>query len=134
MTYGSPAEIARVLTAIRRPNHRVAEKLEPKAAELRLDFSHHMASGRVLVRVDGNTVFSKPFDAPKGKRGGKVSHTLSIPAGRHGVEVVVLSDKGAVAARSKIAGTLGRKGTAVLKAEERKGSRKALTLEWGTAD
>ncbi len=134
MTYAGPVEIARVLAAYRRPKSRAVGPLDHKVAQLRLEFSHKLASGRILVRVDGKTIFSKPFDALKGKRGGQVSHTLSIPAGRHGVEVVVLGAKGEVEARSKIAGILGKSATAVLKAEEHSGARKPLTLQWGTAD
>lgn len=38
--------------------------------------------------------------------------------------------KGEIAAKSRIAGTVRRDRTAVLRAEERAGSRKPLRLEW----
>jgi len=46
------------------------------------------------------------------------------------LEIRVLGTKGEIAAKSKIAGTVRRDRTAVLRAEERAGSRKPLRLEW----
>ncbi len=134
MTYAGPSEIARVVLASRRTRTRSSGSAEEAAARVRLEFSHRLSAGRLVVLVDGRTVYSKPFDAPKGKKGGTLTHILSIPAGRHGVEVRVLGTQGKVEAKSKIAGTVGRNGTAVLRADERAGSRKPLRLEWEAAD
>jgi hypothetical protein len=98
-------------------------------ARLRLELRHRLESGRVVVLVDGKTVLSKPLETARGKKG-SLSHVLSIPAGRHGVEVRLLRDRGTVAAKSKITGTMERDRTAVLKAEQRPGSRDTLTLAW----
>ena len=80
--------------------------------------------------MDGRTVLSKPFDAPKGKKSGTLSHVLSVPAGRHGLEVRVLGDKGDLRGKSKISAVLSRDQVAVLKAEQKAKASKGLTLEW----
>jgi hypothetical protein len=98
-------------------------------ARLRLELKHRLSSGRIVVLLDGKTVLSKPFEA-SGRKPRTLSHVLSIPAGRHGVEVRLLRDRGAVAAKSKITGTLERDRTAVLKAEQPSGSSDTLKLAW----
>ena len=131
MTYADPSEAARVVAAYRTSRPRIpALPGEAPPARLKLEFKHRIPSGRLVVLVDGKTVFSKPFDSQKGKGGGTIAHVLSIPAGKHGLEIRVLGTKGEIAAKSKIAGTMRRDRTAVLRAEERAGSRKPLTLEW----
>jgi hypothetical protein len=82
-----------------------------------------------VVLLDGKTILSKPFEA-SGRKPRTLSHVLSIPAGRHGVEVRLLRDRGSLAAKSKITGTLERDRTAVLKAEQRSGTSDTLTLAW----
>lgn len=74
-------------------------------------------------------MLSKPFDAAQGKSG-TVTHVLSVPVGRHGVEVRLLADKGRIAARSKITGTVKRNEVALLKGEQPSVSRKELELDW----
>jgi hypothetical protein len=80
--------------------------------------------------MDGKTVLSKPFDAPKGKTTGTISHTLTVPSGRHGLEVRVLGAKGELRATSKITGTIAKDRVTVLKAAQRPPAGKTLTLEW----
>ena len=130
MTYAGPAEIGRVLVAYRQARAHPPMAADHPAGRVQLEFSHHLSSGRLIVLVDGRTVLSKPFDVPKGKKSGTLSHLLSIPAGKHGVEVRVLGASGRVEAKSRIAGIVGRRGTVILRAEERTGSRKPLRLEW----
>ena len=131
MTYADPSEVARVVAAYRISRPRVpALPAEAPPARLKVEFKHRIPSGRLVVLVDGKTVFSKPFDSQKEKGGGTIAHVLSIPAGKHGLEVRVLGMKGEIAAKSRIAGTMRRDRTAVLRAEERAGSRKPLRLEW----
>jgi len=88
-----------------------------------------MRSGRLIVLVDGKTVLSKPFEATRGKSG-TVTHVLSVPAGKHGVEVRLVADKGELAAKSKITGTVGRNQVALLTGEQRSASRTRLELDW----
>jgi hypothetical protein len=134
MTHADPTEVARVLLASRRLRQAASTTALPAAGRVRLEFSHHLSTGRVIVLVDGKTVLSKPFDLPKGKKSGDLTHLLSVPAGRHGIEVRVLGEKGEVEAKSKIAGTVGHVGTAILRVEERGGPRKPLRLEWDGND
>src|SRR2546425_1197637 len=96
---------------------------------IRVEVKHRMKAGRLMVLVDGKTVLSKPFESTKGKSG-TVTHVLSVPAGRHGVEVRLLEEKGALAAKSKITGTVVKNEMALLEGEQRSGSKKSLGLDW----
>ena len=126
-----PKQIARVLATSRSGRAGAgALALDHPTARLRVELEHHLASGRLVVLVDGRTVLSKPFDAPKGKKSGTLSHVLSVPAGRHGLEVRVLGDKGDLRGKSKISAVLSRDQVAVLKAEQKAKASKGLTLEW----
>ncbi len=132
MSYADPRQIARALSTPRQVRPAPWSLTDRSAARLKLELSHQLSSGRIVVRVDGKTVLSRPFDAPKGKKSGTVTHLLSVPAGRHGLEVRILDAKGAVEGKSRIAGTLSHDRVAVLKAEQRSSSRKPLTLEWAS--
>jgi hypothetical protein len=100
------------------------------SGRIKVELSHRLRTGRLIVLVDGKTVLSKPFDAPKGRSAGTVSHTLSVAPGRHGLEVRVLGAKGEVRAKSRITGTIAKNRTAVLLAEQRPQAGKTLSLEW----
>jgi serine/threonine-protein kinase len=132
MTYAGPVEIAHAIEAARHPRPgsvRSSRPVERPNGRLRVEVKHKMRSGRLLVLVDGKTVLSKPFDATKGKSG-TVTHVLSVPAGRHGVEVRLLADKGQIASRSKITGVVKQNEIALLKGEQPNASRKELELDW----
>jgi hypothetical protein len=132
MTYAGPVEIGRVIEAARhhRPGAANASlSIDRPNGRIRVEVKHKMKAGRLLVLVDGKTVLSKPFDAAKGKSG-TVTHVLSVPAGRHGVEVRLLAEKGGVAAKSKITGTVKRNEVALLRGEQPSASRKELELDW----
>jgi protein kinase-like protein len=131
-TYADPVEIARVVAATRKADA-FGFAADGHAARIRLELSHRLPSGRVIVRVDGKTVLSKPFDSSKGTKK-SLSHLLSVPAGRHGVEVRLLDGKGNVEAASKIAGTVARDRVAVLRAEQKSGLRKTLDLAWASRE
>jgi hypothetical protein len=132
MTYAGPVEIGRAIKAARhtRPGTANASlSIDRPHGRIRVEVKHKMKAGRLLVLVDGKTVLSKPFDAAKGKSG-TVTHVLSVPAGRHGVEVRLLAEKGRIAARSKITGTVKRNEVALLRGEQPSASRQELDLDW----
>lgn len=132
MTYAGQVEISHVLEAVRHPRPgsvREPEPIDRPSGRIRVEVKHKMKSGRLLVLVDGKTVLSKPFDAIKGKSG-TVTHVLSVPAGRHGVEVRLLADKGAIASRSKITGVVKQNEVALLMGDQPNASRKELELNW----
>ncbi|OLD65133.1 MAG: hypothetical protein AUI47_02815 [Acidobacteria bacterium 13_1_40CM_2_68_5] len=134
VTYAGPAEIRRVLEAARRGRTGAGAtaaslSTDRPAGRIRVEVKHRMRSGRLIILVDGKTVLSKPFDASRGKSG-TVTHVLSVPAGRHGVEVRLMADKGELAAQSKITGTVGRNQVALLTGEQRSASRNRLELDW----
>ena len=86
MTYADPSEVARVIAGYRAPRPRVRSlAAEPQPARLKLEFKNRLPSGRLVILVDGRTVFSKPFETSQGKGGGTIAHLLSIPAGKHGL-------------------------------------------------
>jgi len=134
MSYAEPLQIARVLQArasLKKDEDRAGRT---PTARLRLELKHRLSAGRVVVLLDGKTILSKPFDAGRNK-GGSLSHLLTVPAGRHGVEVRLTSAKGALEGKSKISGTLGENTLTVLKGELGKGKGGKLTLAWtGTRD
>ena len=134
MSYAGPVEIGRIVEGARRA--RSGRNLDASfnmpdrpAGRIRVEVKHRMKAGRLLVLVDGKTVLSKPFEAAKGKSG-TVTHVLSVPAGKHGVEVRLLEEKGAVAAKSRITGTVVKNEIALLTGEQRTGSKKTLGLDW----
>ncbi len=132
MTYAGPVEIGRVIEAARHPRPGAVHASLPidrPSGRIRVEVKHRMKTGRLLVLVDGKTVLSKPFDAAKGKSG-TVTHVLSVSAGRHGVEVRLLADKGRIAARSKITGTVKSNEVALLRGEQPSVSQKELDLDW----
>jgi len=130
MTYASPAEIRKVLEASRRQKPgAVSLATDRPSGRIRLEVKHKMRSGRLVVLLDGKTVLSKPFDASRGKSG-TVTHVLSVPAGKHGVEVRLMGDHGEMAAKSKVTGNVGKNQVALLTGEQRSASRKKLELDW----
>jgi predicted Ser/Thr protein kinase len=132
-TEADPVEFAKNLASARqfRIQEEVAAAARLPSSRLRIDVRHEMAAGRLVVLVDGKTVLSKPFAAVKGKPR-TLSHTLSLPAGRHGVEVRLLGARGAPPASSKIKGTFEKDSTEVLEAEQSAGGRKPLRLRWAS--
>ena len=134
VTSAGPTEIRRVLAAARRGRTGAGAtaaslSTDRPAGRIRVEVKHRMRSGRLIVLVDGKTVLSKPFEATRGKSG-TVTHVLSVPAGKHGVEVRLVADKGELAAKSKITGTVGRNQVALLTGEQRSASRTRLELDW----
>ena len=133
MSYASPSEIEQAREAAIRA--RSARSMnagflpDHPAGRIRVEVKHRMKAGRLVVLVDGKTVLSKPFEAAKGKAG-KVTHVLSVAAGRHGVEVRLLENKGGLAAKSKISGTVLKNQVALLTGEQRSSSKKSLGLDW----
>ena len=134
MSYAGPAEIGHILEAARRARAGRAvgasfTSVDRPTGRIRVEVKHRMKAGRLMVLVDGKTVLSKPFESTKGKSG-TVTHVLSVPAGRHGVEVRLLEEQGALAAKSKITGTVVKNEMALLEGEQRSGSKKSLGLDW----
>jgi hypothetical protein len=134
MTYAGPSEIGRVVQAARQARAAKAQNAslvpgERPNGRIRIEVKHRMKGGRLVVLVDGKTVLSKPFEALKGKSG-TVTHVLSVPAGRHGVEVRLLEDKGGLLVKSKITGTVTKNEVALLTGEQRSTGKKNLRLDW----
>jgi protein kinase-like protein len=133
-SYAGPTEIARVLQAERRARTGKEQNAglggpEQGSGRIRLEVKHRIKSGRLVVLVDGRTVLSKPFEADKGKTG-TVTHVLSVPTGRHGIEVRLLETRGGLQAKSKITGTVTKNQTALLTGEQRSKGNNDLRLDW----
>ena len=133
-SYAGPSEIARVVQAQRHPRSGKEQNAalagpEQGSGRIRLEVKHRIKSGRLVVLVDGRTVLSKPFESDKGKTG-TVTHVLSVPTGRHGIEVRLLEDKGGLQATSRITGTVTKNQTALLTGEQRSKGRNDLRLDW----
>jgi hypothetical protein len=134
MTYAGPSEIGRVVQAARQARAAKVQNaslvpVDRPNGRIRVEVKHRMKGGRLVVLVDGRTVLSKPFEAGKGKSG-TVTHVLSVPAGRHGVEVRLLEDKGGLFVKSKITGTVTKNEVALLTGEQRSTGKKDLKLDW----
>jgi hypothetical protein len=134
ISYAGPAEIGRIVEGARRARAGSGADagfvpVDHPTGRIRVEVKHHMKAGRLVVLVDGKTVLSKPFEATKGKSG-TVTHVLSVPAGRHGVEVRLLEEKGGLAAKSKITGSVIKNEVALLAGDQRSGSKKKLELDW----
>ena len=131
MSYAGQAEINRAIEMTRRARGTDSAwtPADHPSGRIRVEVKHRMKAGRLVVLVDGKTVLSKPFETAKGKSG-TVTHVLSVPAGKHGVEVRLLEEKGALAARSRISGTVVKNEVARLTGEQRSGTKKTLGLDW----
>ncbi len=134
MTYAGPSEMSRLVEMARQARAGGSLGASPVPVDhptgrIRVEVKYRMKAGRLIVLVDGKTVLSKPFEATKGKSG-TVTHVLSIPAGRHGVEVRLLEEKGGLLAKSKITGSVAKNEMALLVGEQRSAGKKDLGLDW----
>jgi serine/threonine-protein kinase len=132
MSYANREDLLRIIMSP--PPTAAATAPGAETASLRVELDHQLTSGRLIVVVGGKTALSKPFDAPDGANTGAVSHMLSVPSGRQGVEVQVLGEAGEVRATSRINGTMKPDTVAVLRVVQRKRSGKGLTLHWASQE
>jgi serine/threonine protein kinase len=134
MTYAGPSEIGRVVKAARQTRAAKGQNaglvpVDRPNGRINVEVKSRIRSGRLVVLVDGRTVLSKPFQAGKGKST-TVSHVLSVPAGRHGLEVRLIENKGGLVLKSKITGTVTKNEVALLTGEQRSTGKKELKLDW----
>ena len=102
------------------------------AGNLELVMRHTMGAGRVIVRLGGNAFLSAPFVAAAGAVPALFERALSVPAGRHPVEISVLDTRGRVVARNTTLGTVPEGAPVILQVEEHRGQGAGLTLTWKT--
>lgn len=102
------------------------------AASLDVRLSHRLASGRLVVLMDGKTILSKPFDGPAGDRRGTLSHLISVTPGRHAMEVQVLGPSDEMLGRAQIEGVIPADRVVVLKADHRPEKKPGVRLEWSS--
>ena len=133
MSYPDALQTAQIIRSFRKAP--ALHEEGPRAAgEILVELSHQLPSGRLIVKLDGRTILSKPFNAHDGESSGTVSHLLSVPAGRHGVQVKVLGDRGQIRGESTTTGRVRPHQIARLQAEQRRDAPDVLRLEWTKPD
>jgi len=104
-----------------------------QVAGLEIRLGDTVAAERVMVRIDdaaaGELLGPRTRSSP-----GEEVRRLSMPPGRHMIEVTLLDADGVTEARSSIEGTLTRSGDAVLRIDRLPGSGDMLDLRWISPD
>jgi tRNA A-37 threonylcarbamoyl transferase component Bud32 len=115
---------------------RTPTPVRAKTSFLYVKFSHGIASGNLVVSVDGVAELKAPLRAKKGIPipgigfGRKeVAEIVKLPPGEHSVKVSVFNDEDKTSVTSSITGTFKEKVTKRLKIELSKGSSQ-LNLSW----
>ena len=100
------------------------------AGQLDLVVRHEMESGRIIVRLGGDAFLSVPFTAAGGGAPARFERPLSVPSGRHPVEISFLDRQGRVVAQERTEGTMAAGRSVALHVDEHCGSGDGLTLTW----
>jgi len=99
------------------------------AGQLDLVVRHRMERGRIIVRLAGCAFLSVPFSAAGGAPA-SFERPLSVPSGKHPVEVSFLDRLGRVVAQKTTEGTVAAGRSIILNVDEHSGSGDGLTLTW----
>lgn len=99
--------------------------------QLGLVVRHTLERGRLIVRLAGSAFLSVPF-ATSGSTPALFERPLSVPSGRHPVEVSILDRRGKVIAQKRTEGTVTAGRPVVLHVDEHSGFGDGLTLTWRT--
>jgi hypothetical protein len=89
-----------------------------------------MPAGRIMLRVDEETVFAELLDPATEEGPAGTVRRLSIPAGRHVIEVTLLGADVSTQAGSTIEGTMAEDGVAILQIDHLPESGDLLDLKW----
>lgn len=101
------------------------------AGQLDLVVSHQMDRGRLIVRLAGSAFLSLPFASGDGAPA-RFERPLSVPSGRHPVEISFLDRRGRVVAQKRTEGTVAAGRSVILHVDEHRGTGDGLTLTWRT--
>lgn len=101
------------------------------AGQLDLVVRHRMERGRIIVRLAGCAFLSVPFSASGGAPA-IFERPLSVPSGKHPVEVSFLDRLGRMVAQKTTEGTVAAGQSITLHVDEHSGSGDGLTLTWRT--
>jgi hypothetical protein len=102
-----------------------------RAGQLDLVVHHRMDRGRLIVRLAGSAFLSLPFSAAGGVPA-SFERPLSVPSGKHPVEVSFLDRRGRLVAQKTTEGTVAAGRSITLHVDEHSGSGDGLTLTWRT--
>ncbi len=100
------------------------------AVNLEIRLTHLIPAGRIMLRVDEETVLSELLDPATERGSAGTVRRLSIPAGRHVIEVTFLGTDVSPQAGSTIEGTISEDGVAILQIDHLPESRDLLDLKW----
>ncbi len=100
------------------------------SSSLRLQLTHTIPSGRLVVLVDGEVALRTRIRSDDRTTAQAAAHGVAIPAGDHDIEVRILDARGVLQAASSIVGTLPGEGTTVLQIDHRAGDPQSLELAW----
>ena len=102
------------------------------AGRLDLVVRHRLERGRLIVRLAGCAFLSVPFAAVGGGAPASFERPLSVPSGKHPVEVSFLDRTGRLVAQKTTEGTVAAGRSITLQVDEHSGSGDGLTLTWRT--
>lgn len=101
------------------------------AGRLDLVVRHRLERGRLIVRLAGCAFLSVPF-AGTGSAPASFERPLSVPSGKHPVQVSFLDRMGRLVAQKTTEGTVAAGRSITLQVDEHSGSGDGLTLTWRT--
>ncbi|HET6277268.1 MAG TPA: hypothetical protein VFG08_00645, partial [Candidatus Polarisedimenticolia bacterium] len=104
-----------------------ASSPEP-APNLEIRLADTVSAERVMLRIDAAA--GAMLDSQPESGGGERVRRLSIPPGRHAIEVTLIGADGATAAGSTVEGTLTGDGIAILRIDRLPGPGDLLDLTW----
>ena len=111
---------------------RVAGDLNPPGSvpNLEIHLTDAVTAGRIMLRIDDGADAGKMLEPQTESSPGGTVRRLSIPPGRHAIEVTLLGADGSTEAGSTIEGTLTESGIAILRIDHLPDSGERLDLTW----
>jgi hypothetical protein len=100
------------------------------APNLEIHLGETVAAGRVMLRLDGREPPGGTLEPELGDATEETIRRLSIPPGRHVIEVTLVGADGSSEAGSTIEGTLTGDDIAILHIDRHPGSKEMLELKW----
>jgi serine/threonine-protein kinase len=100
------------------------------AHNLEIRLTNAVTAGRIMLRIDDEAASGETLEPETESSEGETVRRLSIPPGRHTIEVILLGADGSSEAGSTIEGTLTGDGIAILHIDQLPGSGEMLDLKW----
>jgi serine/threonine protein kinase len=97
---------------------------------LEIHLTDAVSAGRIMLRIDDEAASAEALEPETESREGETVRRLSIPPGRHTIEVTLLGADGSSEAGSTIEGTLTENAIAILHIDHLPDAGEMLDLKW----